>query len=443
MLDDLKYISTDAPTTEELERFKDSRERTARVIRARWIILGILALYGVVPYLAFREDSVELGAITTLQCVFPAAAWCAIAAFNAFFQYSHQWFANIRPLNRIQLLMDLLFVTVVVHFSGGAVSWFWAMYLIVTLESALVMERESDTFAFALGGSLAYGALLALEYYRIVQPVDMPFENIALQQNPPYLFIKLAWVGTTNLGVAAIGVYLMKTIRRKEEELREMVVKDHLTGLYNRGYFHYRLHSEIRRAQRYRRDLSLLLIDLDDFKRINDRYGHLLGDHLLRLLSATILSNIRFRCGRESYELDIPCRYGGDEFAIILPETQSAQAAIAAERLGTEIRARCTAGLRERIAGLPGSLPMDDLEITVSVGVSSCPEHSTDVDGLIKAADDAMYAVKHASKNGVRVAPPPPAPAVAGSGGILPISPPSGDPPSGGPHPGSRPSSVR
>src|SRR5512134_634147 len=154
----LKILSSDVPTTEELELFKESRERIVRVIRARWIVLGILAAYAIVPYVAFRYYSVELGAITTLQCVFPAIAWCAIATYNAFFLYSYRWFANIRPLNQIQLLLDLFLVTVVVHYSGGALSRFWPMYLIVTLESAMVMDRDSDTFAFALCGSLAYGS---------------------------------------------------------------------------------------------------------------------------------------------------------------------------------------------------------------------------------------------------------------------------------------------
>jgi diguanylate cyclase (GGDEF)-like protein len=408
------YISSDAPTTEELELFKESRKRAGRVIRARWIILGILALYGVVPYVAFRYRTVDLGAVTALQCVFPAAAWCVLALCNALFLYSHQWFANLRPLNQIQLLLDLFFVTIVVHFSGGALSWFWVMYMVVTLESAMMMDRDSDTFAFALGGTIAYGGLLMFEYHGIVPPVGMPFENAALQKNIDYAFIKWAWVGMANLCVASIGVYLMGTIRKREGELRKLVIKDHLTALYNRGYFYYRLHSEIRRGQRYKRPLSLMLIDVDDFKRVNDRYGHLVGDHLLRLLAGTIMSNIRFRGGRESYELDIPCRYGGDEFAIILPETNSGQAAIAAERLRKEIRARCTEGMRERLAGEPGASPADDLEITVSIGVGSCPEHSTEVDGLIKAADDAMYAVKNASRNGVAVPAIPPAPVPVG-----------------------------
>jgi diguanylate cyclase (GGDEF)-like protein len=412
----LKFISSDSPTTEELELLKESRERIAQVIRARWIILGILAAYGVVPYFTFRHYSVDISAITTLQCVFPVIAWCVVAACNAFFLYSHQWFANIRPLNQIQLLLDLLFVTVVVHFSGGSVSWFWPMYLIVTLESSMVMERESDTFAFALGGSLAYGGLVTFEYYGIIPPVNMPFENLALQQNIHYGFIKWAWVGMTNLCAAAIGVYLMRTIHRREGELRKLVIKDHLTGLYNRGYFYYRLNSEIRRAQRYRRTVSLLLIDVDDFKRINDRYGHLMGDHLLRLLSGTVMSNVRYSATRQSYELDIPCRYGGDEFAVILPETTSAQAAIAAERLRMQIHERCLAGMRERLAVVSGGHPPDDLEITVSIGVSSCPENSTVLDGLIKAADDAMYSAKGATKNSVSVSRVLPAPAPAPAG---------------------------
>jgi len=121
----LKYIPPGAPTTDELELLNESRVRIAQVIRARWIVLGILAAYGVVPYAIFQYYSIDLGSINTLQFVFPVLAWCAMAIYNAFFLHSYQWFANIRPLNQTQLLLDLLFVTVVIHFRGGAVSWLW------------------------------------------------------------------------------------------------------------------------------------------------------------------------------------------------------------------------------------------------------------------------------------------------------------------------------
>jgi diguanylate cyclase (GGDEF)-like protein len=399
----LKYISTDAPTTDELELLNASKIRIAQVIRARWIILGILAAYGAVPCVIFNYYSIDLSPVTTLQVVFPVLAWCAMATYNAFFLYSHQWFANIRPLNQIQLLLDLLFVTVVIHFSGGAVSWFWPMYLVVTLEAVLVMEKDSDPFAFALGASLAYGGLLQFEFYGIIPPVNMPFENLSLQQTLPYEVTKWAWVTMTNMSVAAIGVYLMRTIRLREEELKALVIKDNLTTLYNRAYFFYRLGSEIQRAKRYNRSLSLLIMDMDNFKHFNDRYGHLVGDQLLRVLAGTIRSNIRCSTGKPSYELDIPCRYGGDEFAIILPETTSAQATVVAERLRKEINVKCGHEMMAPIHAATGSHPMEVPDVTVSVGVASFPEHGSITEALVKAADDAMYAAKRSKKDHVVV----------------------------------------
>ena len=397
----LKYISTDAPTTDELEQLNESRVRITQVIQARWIVLGILAAYGVVPYAIFHYYSIDLGSLHTVQFVFPVLAWCAMATYNAFFLYSCRWFANIRPLNQIQLLLDLLFVTVVIHYSGGAVSWFWPMYLVVTLESVLVMEKQSDPLAFALGASLAYGGLLQFEFYGILPPVSMPFENLSLQQTLPYGVTKWAWVTMTNMSVAGIGLYMMKAIRHREEELKKLVIKDNLTSLYNRAYFYYRLNSEIQRAKRYNHPLSLLIMDMDNFKHFNDLYGHLVGDQLLRVLSGTIRSNIRYSTGKPSYELDIPCRYGGDEFAIILPETTSPQATVVAERLRKEINVKCGHEMRTLTRAAGGSHTIEAPDVTVSIGVASFPHHASKTEALVKAADDAMYVSKRAEKNQV------------------------------------------
>ncbi len=395
----LKYVANDAPTTDELELLNESRVRIGQVIRARWIILFILAAYGIVPWFIFQHYSIDLSSLTTLQFVFPVLAWCAMAVYNAFFLYCHDWFANIRPLNQIQLLLDLFFVTVVVHFSGGAVSWFWPIYLVVTLESVLVMEKYSDTFAFALGASLAYGGLLQLEFYGIIRPVSMPFENLALQRTVPYCAMKWAWVTMINMSVAAIGVYLIKTIRQREEKLKKLVTRDNLTDLYNRGYFFYRLNSELQRAKRYHRALSLLILDMDEFKQFNDRYGHLVGDQLLRMVSSTVRTNIRYSTGRPSYELDIPCRYGGDEFAVIIPEATTAQAAAVADRLRNEISTKCGREMTAHLRQVTGSEPVDMPGVSVSIGVASFPDHAPDTEALVKAADDAMYVSKRARKD--------------------------------------------
>jgi len=272
------------------------------------------------------------------------------------------------------------------------------MYLVVTLESALVMEKYSDTFAFAMGASLAYAGLLQFEYYGIIPPVSMPFENLSLQRNLPYEATKWAWVTMINLCVAAIGIFLMKTIRQREEDLKKLVVKDNLTALYNRAYFFFRLNSEFQRAKRYNRPLSLLVIDLDNFKRVNDQYGHLVGDQLLAAVSGTIRTNIRYSAGPARYELDIPCRYGGDEFAIILPETNTAQATVAAERIRKEIRMKCGHEMMGQIKAAIGSHPMEVPNVTVSVGVASFPDHASESEALVRAADVAMYVSKRSSE---------------------------------------------
>lgn len=400
---DMYYVSGDAPTAVELEMLKEGRERVGLVIRARWIVLGILAAYGIIPYIYFQHSSADIGEITSLHCVIPIIAWCVVAVYNSFFQFSYKRFANIRPLNQMQLLLDLFFVTVVIHFSGGAVSWFWAMYMVLTLEASLIMEKGSDTFAIALGGILAYGGLLMFEYYGLIRSVKMPFENNLLQQTLSYEVIKWAWVSVTNLCLAFIGVFMMKTVRDREENLRQLVIKDSLTSLYNRRYFFYRLTSEIQRAKRYKRNLSLLIIDVDDFKRYNDRYGHLAGDVALRVISEAILSTIRRSGGKPSYDVDIACRYGGEELAVILPETDFAQGAVAAERLRGHIETKCDVEVAKK-AIIQSDEPRREVPgLTVSIGVASYPAHATDTDGLINAADRAMFIAKRAGKNRVVV----------------------------------------
>jgi len=401
----LNILTSDVPTTEELELLKEARARVELVIRARWIILAILALYGLLVFIFFQHSSADVSKVTPLHRAVAVVAFFAAVAYNAWYHYSYVWFVGIRSLNAIQLLFDLLFITVVVHFSGGAVSWFWTMYMILTLESAMIMEKRSDTYAIAMAGALAYGGLLTFEYYRLIPPVAMPFENNALQRVFSYEMIKWAWVSITNFCVAFVGVYMMDTIRRREAQLRDLAVRDTLTSLYNRRYFFHRLNSEIQRSRRYGRTLSLIILDVDNFKRYNDRYGHPAGDKLLRGLAETMLGNIRRSDAKPSYEVDIACRYGGEEFAVILPEAASVQGAATAERIRATVETKGAVVVAERIRQQVEKSEFEGvIGTTISIGVSSYPEHGTDAEALIKAADDALYVAKRTGKNRVIVA---------------------------------------
>ncbi len=166
-----------------------------------------------------------------------------------------------------------------------------------------------------------------------------------------------------------------------------MAIRDALTGLYNYGYFKEALHYEVEKSRRYKTPLSLLFLDIDDFKRVNDTLGHLKGDKIMRQVAAILKKGIR--------QADLLCRYGGDEFVMLLSQTPPDQAMVLAERL------------RQRIAQSSMNRLEQGLKITVSIGVAGLePEMSTE--SLIKEADEAHYRAKQAGKN--RVAGPEPAP---------------------------------
>ena len=170
------------------------------------------------------------------------------------------------------------------------------------------------------------------------------------------------------------------------EEMRRQAITDGLTGLYNHRYFYERLNAELAHSVRYQHPCSLIMLDLDDFKFYNDRYGHLAGDELLRELGKLLRSAIRHS--------DIAARYGGEEFALILPETNTKQALVLAQRLLNLVRNHefAVRGWREKG------------KITISIGVASYPVHAQDVDGLVQAADMALLQAKTAGKNRVCVA---------------------------------------
>lgn len=168
------------------------------------------------------------------------------------------------------------------------------------------------------------------------------------------------------------------------EELERLSVTDRLTELYNHGYFHQRLDEEVGRAARFGHSLSLVMLDIDDFKEFNDTYGHPRGDKVLKAVSNIIRQNLR--------DIDVAARYGGEEFCIVLPETDAEGACAVAQRIRKSMEAY------PFVEGLVG------VHKTVSVGVASYPRHATSQSRLIDAADKAMYRAKKDGKNRVVLA---------------------------------------
>ena len=171
--------------------------------------------------------------------------------------------------------------------------------------------------------------------------------------------------------------------RARNGELEQMVtqlqalsVTDWLTGLKNHGYFFDRLSEELERSRRYDRPLAVIMADLDDFKSINDAYGHASGDAVLRSIGEIFRTRLR--------EVDVACRIGGEEFGVIMPETGTDGALRAAERL--------------RSSAMGTTMPGVGV-VTISLGAAVFPEHAEQRDGLVESADQALYVAKHEGKN--------------------------------------------
>jgi len=185
------------------------------------------------------------------------------------------------------------------------------------------------------------------------------------------------------------------TLIQEVQRYKELSLTDYLTGLFNKRYFQTRFIEEVTRARRSSYDLSLIFCDIDYFKRINDRFGHHIGDEVLRI-TAQILSgsidelNIISRLRKS----DIIARYGGEEFVVILPETGKTGAAIAAERL------------RKKIEKYTFTLDGEKVHITMSFGVTELSPADKDHTEIIKNADYAMYKAKNSGRNRVMVYPP-------------------------------------
>ena len=182
--------------------------------------------------------------------------------------------------------------------------------------------------------------------------------------------------------------HLQERLRDAQRKLEEQSITDGLTGLKNRRFFDERLHEEFRRAQRYGDTLSLIMIDLDHFKDVNDRHGHPAGDVVLRDAAALIRASIR--------DPDICARYGGEEFAVILPKTHMSGALAVAERIWREL------GAKEYLVSANGAPDPRKVHVTASIGIAFYP--SKDISSgelLVRFADQALYNAKRGGRNSI------------------------------------------
>lgn len=261
-------------------------------------------------------------------------------------------------------------VSLLILLSGQQASPFFFAYPVLVAGAALVVP-PSVTVVLAAVASAGYVAAVAL-------PMDAQSQAL-----PATVTVAM------NLIALCLLAFVATIVAREQRRSRDAAVRlstvDPLTGLFNRTFLFAALDREIARSSRSGRGFCLLMMDLDELKAANDRFGHFQGDRLLRAVGEIIRGGVR--------RLDTPARYGGDEFVVLCPETDPTGGFVLAEKI------------RQGVAELHLEVDGEPLAATLSIGVVASPEDGRTADELVIAADRAMYASKRLGKDRVTGAP--------------------------------------
>jgi diguanylate cyclase (GGDEF)-like protein len=253
-----------------------------------------------------------------------------------------------------------------------------------TLERVETMKARSfklntAVFLFGIGMVVTLGLRLARSILRPMRQLEAGVQRFAGGD----LAHRLETGRRDELGALTSAFNAMAAELEKDRQtLKELSASDPLTGLCNHREFFRLLREETERSRRYRHPLSLLMIDLDNFKRINDTYGHPAGDRVLCAVAGIVRRELR--------QADQVARYGGEEFAVLLPETAESEAFASADRI------------RQAVAARPLAFSeTEGVELTISIGLAVFPDDAASEEGLVEKADQALYAAKAAGRNRV------------------------------------------
>lgn len=382
----------DHPTRYDIEALRANIERVGLVIRVRWAIVALLAVFSAISVAVYSAEIPWAELIRNMRV--PALAVIFVVGYNTYYHLTYRRLGNIAFLNHAQLLFDVLVTAVLVYYSGGVNSWFYALYFLFILEAAFILTEARDTWIVAAFSAFTYGVVLIGELVGVLPHVPVPFSPEELHADVVYVSVRYIWMLAMLAGAAMVATLMTGALKSREAYIAASAIIDEKTGLYERGYYMRALSSELLRAERDERALYVMLIDVDGFARFNDLFGIEMGDAMLVELAGALTAALE-GCGEAmTFETNLVARYGGEEFAVLVSEGCSGGPPHHddAVKVAESLRAAAEAA-RVKGAG-----------VTVSVGVASFPMHGPTADTLLTAADEALYLATEAGGNRIVVA---------------------------------------
>lgn len=350
-------------------------EKNRWLIRIRWIYAAFVLSFFAVYQLVFRS-AVFFRGITLLVLTLPILE-------NLLFSGDLRRRVarggetvspeSLRRSATLQLDVDLAVLSLLVFFSGGLDSPILVLFVFFIMISTFVVGYQK-----AFRNTITSIVLLLVIFLSQQRDLEVFDQRVTTMVAFDFMLIF----------AFTISGYLAKNLRRNEEALEGLLIKTHelsisdgLTSLYNQSHFFDLLAAETRKSERYNFIYSLVIFDVDNFKNYNDHNGHLRGSETLKRVGALMRQSFR--------NSDILAKYGGDEFVILLPQTDKIGSFLAAERLRETIE-------REKF---PGGEWQPKGKVTISIGIASYPEHGDTGERIIEKADQALYYSKEAGRN--------------------------------------------
>jgi diguanylate cyclase (GGDEF)-like protein len=382
----LKVTWREQPNRYDIEALHDNVRRVGVVIRVRWALVFVLFVYSIFGAVIYAQ-TIPFADLARLMLV-PGLALVLVLAYNTFYQLTYRRFANVAIFNHAQLLLDALVVTILVYYSGGISSWFWAMYSLFVLEAAFILPRKLDAWLIAFACAALLGIVTVAEYAGILPHAEIPFTSPDIQHNATYVSVRYLWQLTVLFGTASVATLLVSNTSRASSAT---AITDTVTGLYSRAYYRQILPTEIGRARRDQRALHLVFVDLDQFTAFNERFGIETGDELLAKIGAVVAESLGSPDARVA-STNVAARIGGEEFAVVLTE---------AVGTGAEPSREDALALAEQLRQAICRTTVDDAGVTASIGVASLPEDGISSQELTAAADEALLVAVAAGGNKV------------------------------------------
>jgi len=367
-------------TQDDVNALRDNQQRVSLIISARWLVVVLFSAFSIVGVTALWIDASPMQFLDSI--IIPINALIFVIVYNFIFARLNARLANLAVASMLQLVFDVLVVTVLVYYSGGVESWFWVVYLLIIFAAALIAQNSAKVWSLAVFICLLLLAVQWGSYFGIIPYQSLSFSSGVEWDSLRFVAMRSLWQVFMILATALMASNGINWLLNLVSYSRESQLVDVRTGLYSRAYLQRVQEIEAYRALRDGRALHLILIDIDNFGLINARFGIETGDLVLKQLAELISKTLRAFDNDNECSANIAARISGEEFALLLSEHPRGEA--------TGLSIKAAGNLAETIRLAIAETDFEGISITASVGMASLPLDTLEPSELSEYADEAL-----------------------------------------------------